>query len=52
MGCIGDDVAPESGARADPDLLAVRGLYTCPTCWSGDEACEACDGAGLVPVRG
>jgi hypothetical protein len=51
MGRIGGEIGPEAGARLDRDLLAVEGLYTCPTCWGGDEVCEACDGAGLVPVR-
>jgi hypothetical protein len=49
MGRIGDEA--EADARADHDLLAVQGLYSCPTCWSGDESCPACDGTGLVPVR-
>lgn len=43
---------PGAEARADLDLLAVQGLYTCPSCWTGDEACEACGGSGLVPVHG
>lgn len=51
MGRVTDELANEPTARADLDLLAVRGLYSCPTCWSSDEACEACDGSGLVPVR-
>jgi hypothetical protein len=51
MGRVPDELTHEPGSRVDYDLLAVQGLYTCPTCWSGDEACEACDGTGLVPVR-
>jgi hypothetical protein len=51
MGRVLDEIAHEPAARVDGELLAVRGLYSCPTCWSGEEACEACDGSGLVPVR-
>jgi hypothetical protein len=51
MGRIGEEFGPEPGALPDRDLLAVRGFYTCPTCWAGDEACEACGGSGLVSVQ-
>jgi hypothetical protein len=50
LGRVDEQPAAER-TRPDFDLLAVQGLYTCPTCWSGDEACEACGGSGLVSVQ-